>query len=82
MAATVAFESKFPQGLSRLQFRNRLEVPRALRVRWYTPAFRKEVIKMATRVCTWPKAVHVNSYWRYRFGRWEQVCEHCRSYPT
>ena len=32
-------------------------------------------------VCAWPKAVHVRAYLRRRFGRWERVCEHCRSYP-
>jgi hypothetical protein len=31
--------------------------------------------------CTYPKAVHVNTYKRLRFGRFEQVCEHCRSLP-
>lgn len=31
--------------------------------------------------CTYPKAVHVRDYLRYRFERWEHVCEHCRSYP-
>ena len=32
--------------------------------------------------CRYPKAVHVRWYLRYRFNRWERVCEHCRSYPT
>ncbi len=32
--------------------------------------------------CRYPKAVHVRWYWRYRFNRWERVCEHCRSYPN
>lgn len=31
--------------------------------------------------CAFPKAVHVRPYTRYRFGRLESVCEHCRSYP-
>ena len=25
--------------------------------------------------------VHVRCYVRFRFNRWENVCEHCRSYP-
>jgi hypothetical protein len=32
-------------------------------------------------LCMFPKAVHVRSYVRVRFGRLEQVCEHCRSFP-
>ena len=32
--------------------------------------------------CSWPKAVSVCSYIRYRFGRWETVISHCRSYPV
>lgn len=31
--------------------------------------------------CMYPKAVHVRNYVRFRLGRWEDVCEHCRSYP-
>ena len=31
--------------------------------------------------CAYPRAVHVCRYPRFRFGRWEDVCEHCRSYP-
>lgn len=31
--------------------------------------------------CTYPKSVHVRQYVRFRFGRLESVCEHCRSYP-
>ncbi len=31
--------------------------------------------------CMHPKGVHVRAYVRFRFGRWENVCEHCRSYP-
>lgn len=27
------------------------------------------------------KTVHVNPYTRFRFGRWESVCEHWRSPP-
>jgi len=27
------------------------------------------------------KSVHVNPYIRYRFQRWENVCEHWRSFP-
>jgi len=32
--------------------------------------------------CKWPRSVHVNRYQRFRKGRWEQVREHCRSYPN
>ena len=32
--------------------------------------------------CGYPKPVHVRRYLRYRFNRWERVCEHCRSYPN
>ncbi|MDR6351187.1 hypothetical protein Q3H59_002780 [Pantoea sp. SORGH_AS 659] len=28
------------------------------------------------------KLVNVRQYNRYRFGRWETVCKHRRSYPT
>ncbi|PRI73785.1 hypothetical protein BV006_00413 [Haemophilus influenzae] len=31
--------------------------------------------------CSYPKSVHVNAYFRRRKGRFERVCEHCRSYP-
>lgn len=31
--------------------------------------------------CSYPKAVHVREYPRFRLGKWEHVCEHCRSYP-
>ena len=31
--------------------------------------------------CMYPKAVHVRPYVRFRRGRFEHVCEHCRSYP-
>lgn len=31
--------------------------------------------------CTYPKAVHVSRYTRWRFNRTEYVREHCRSYP-
>lgn len=27
------------------------------------------------------KVVHVNPYTRFRFNRWESVCEHYRSMP-
>lgn len=27
------------------------------------------------------RSVHVNPYARFRFGRWEDVCEHWRSPP-
>jgi len=27
------------------------------------------------------KNVHVNSYPRFRLGKWEDVCEHWRSHP-
>lgn len=33
------------------------------------------------RICMHPRAVHVRPYVRRRFGRLEQVCEHCRSFP-
>jgi len=33
-------------------------------------------------ICQFPRAVHVRAYIRYRLGRWESVCEHCRSYPN
>ncbi len=29
--------------------------------------------------CSYPKATHVRSYYRFRKGQWEQVCEHCRA---
>jgi hypothetical protein len=29
--------------------------------------------------CNYPKAVHVNAYFRTRKGKREYVCEHCRS---
>lgn len=32
--------------------------------------------------CTYPKAVHVRPYSRFRLGKWEEVCEHCRSFPN
>lgn len=32
--------------------------------------------------CAWPKAVSVINYWRFRFGKWEHVSSHCRSYPS
>lgn|GEM_PF-1123655 len=28
------------------------------------------------------KPVHVDGYPRFRFGRWERVCEHYRSWPN
>lgn len=28
------------------------------------------------------KPVHVVAYMRYRFGQWEFVCSHWRSYPS
>jgi hypothetical protein len=31
--------------------------------------------------CMYPKSVHVRAYVRFRFGRIEHVCEHCRSNP-
>lgn len=34
------------------------------------------------RTCTYPKAVYVRAYTRRRFGRTENVCQHCRSYPN
>lgn len=33
-------------------------------------------------VCFWPKSVSVIAYFRFRFGRWESVRTHCRSYPA
>ena len=32
--------------------------------------------------CMYPRAVHVRNYVRFRFGRFESVCEHCRSHPA
>lgn len=29
----------------------------------------------------WLRSVHVNTYPRFRYGRWESVCEHWRSPP-
>ncbi len=34
-----------------------------------------------TKSCTFPKSVHVREYTRFRKGRLEIVCEHCRSLP-
>ena len=31
--------------------------------------------------CSYPKSVHVRSYARFRFDKWENVCEHCRGNP-
>jgi hypothetical protein len=31
--------------------------------------------------CNYPKSVHVCTYYRFRKGKLEQVCEHCRSVP-
>ena len=31
--------------------------------------------------CMYPRAVRVRDYVRFRFGRKEHVCEHCRSFP-
>lgn len=31
--------------------------------------------------CPLSRGVHVSSYFRFRKGRWESVCEHCRSHP-
>jgi hypothetical protein len=35
-----------------------------------------------TVICGWPKPVSVCEYIRFRFGKWERVRSHCRSYPT
>ena len=32
-------------------------------------------------LCAFPRAVHVRQYVRFRLGRTEHVCEHCRSFP-
>lgn len=32
--------------------------------------------------CMYPKAVHVRAYQRFRKGKLETVCEHCRSAPA
>ncbi len=32
-------------------------------------------------ICSYPRAVHVVPYTRFRRGRLEHVREHCRSYP-
>lgn len=31
--------------------------------------------------CHFPKGVHVRQYTRFRKGKLEVVCEHCRSMP-
>ena len=31
--------------------------------------------------CMYPRAVRVRNYVRFRLGRHEHVCEHCRSFP-
>jgi hypothetical protein len=31
------------------------------------------------KVCHYPKPVHVVAYTRFRKGKLEHVCEHCRS---
>jgi hypothetical protein len=28
------------------------------------------------------KVVHVREYYRFRHGKWEQVCSHYRSWPS
>jgi hypothetical protein len=33
------------------------------------------------RMCMHPRSVHVTRYDRFRFGKWESVCEHRRSFP-
>ena len=33
------------------------------------------------KICMHPRSVHVRPYPRFRLGKWESVCEHCRSYP-
>ena len=33
------------------------------------------------QICMHPRSVHVRRYVRFRYGRLEDVCEHCRSYP-
>jgi len=32
--------------------------------------------------CSYPRAVHVCAYIRFRHGKLELVREHCRSYPS
>lgn len=32
-------------------------------------------------ICMHPRSVHVRPYVRFRKGKWESVCEHCRSLP-
>ena len=32
--------------------------------------------------CPIEQPVHVTKYRRFRYGRWEDVCEHCRSLPN
>lgn len=34
------------------------------------------------RICMYPRAVHVRPYVRFRLGKLENVCEHCRSFPN
>lgn len=39
------------------------------------------VLEIAMHFCTYPRSVYVRPYVRFRFGRLENVCEHCRSLP-
>lgn len=32
--------------------------------------------------CGYPKPVTVRNYTRFRFGKWEHVCQHCRGLPS
>jgi hypothetical protein len=45
-----------------------------------SPDISEHVVRAATDRM-YSQAVHVRPYIRYRFGWWENVCEHCRSYP-
>lgn len=36
------------------------------------------LMRSAMKVCAFPKSVHVRRYTRFRKGRAETVCEHCR----
>ncbi|CAI4151913.1 hypothetical protein ALT717_370011 [Alteromonas macleodii] len=33
-------------------------------------------------MCSYPMPVRVREYKRFRYGRWEIVCSHCRSLPN
>ena len=44
------------------------------------PVFLDNTAKgQAMTSCAYPKGQHVRSYVRFRLGKWENVCEHCRA---